>query len=139
MPSTASGRIAKSRRHQKRTPHQKNHRWESFTTKISKLHSLDPLHRVRRHDLDAEDELATTSYLGHGLTRWGELNATTTFTTFRRAAAPMCESLAQIVHYDGALMDLLVVFFGCFVLALFVLLFLFFFFFCCCCCFVVCC
>ena len=107
MPSTASGRIAKSRRQQKRTPHQKNHRWESFTTKISKLHSLDPLHRVRRHDLDAEDELATTSYLGHGLTRWGELNATTTFTTFRRAAAPMCESLAQIVHYDGALMDLL--------------------------------
>ncbi|KAI1159778.1 armadillo-type protein [Nemania serpens] len=108
MPSTQSGRVFKSRKGKTGgTPHQKNHRWESFTTKISKLHSLDPLRRVRRHDLDTEDLEATTSYIRNGLERWAELNLSKGFTSFKRELQPLCDSLPQILHFEGRIMDLL--------------------------------
>lgn len=107
MPSASSGRIVKARRAKNPTPHNKNHRWESFSSKISKLHSLDPLRRVRRHDLDAEDLAATTSYLRNGLDKWSELNVTRTFAAFKREAQPLTESLAQILHFETRIMDLL--------------------------------
>ncbi len=107
MAPTASGRISKSRRVQKSTPHQKHHRWESFTTKISKLHSLDPLRKVRRHDLDTEDLSTTTSYLRNGVEKWGELNISAAFTSFKREILPLCESLPQILHFEDKIMDLL--------------------------------
>ncbi|KAI0456476.1 armadillo-type protein [Xylaria acuta] len=108
MPATQSGRVFKSRKGKTAgTPHQKNHRWESFTKKISKLHSLDPLRRVRRHDLDAEDLEATTSYLRNGLERWAELNLSKGFTSFKRELHPLCDSLPQILHFEGRIMDLL--------------------------------
>ncbi|KAJ2984923.1 hypothetical protein NUW58_g5808 [Xylaria curta] len=108
MPATQSGRVFKSRKGKTRgTPHQKNHRWESFTTKISKLHALDPLRKVRRHDLDAEDLEATTSYLRNGLEKWAELNLSKGFTSFKRELQPLCDSLPQILHFEGRIMDLL--------------------------------
>lgn len=108
MPSTQSGRVFKSRKCKTGgTPHQKNHRWESFTTKISKLHSLDPLRRVRRHDLETEDLEATTSYLRNGLEKWAELNLSKGFTSFKRELQPLCDSLPQILHFEGRIMDLL--------------------------------
>ncbi|KAI1749447.1 armadillo-type protein [Xylaria castorea] len=108
MPATHSGRVFKSRKGKTAgTPHQKNHRWESFTSKISKLHSLDPLRRVRRHDLDAEDLEATTSYLRNGLENWAELNLSKGFTLFKRELKPLCDSLPQILHFEGRIMDLL--------------------------------
>ncbi|KAI0444246.1 armadillo-type protein [Xylaria telfairii] len=108
MPAVHSGRVFKSRKGKTAgTPHQKNHRWESFTHKISKLHSLDPLRRVRRHDLDAEDLEATTSYLRNGLEKWAELNLSKGFTLFKRELQPLCDSLPQILHFEGRIMDLL--------------------------------
>ncbi|KAK5634129.1 hypothetical protein RRF57_009843 [Xylaria bambusicola] len=108
MPSTQTGRVFKSRKGKTGgTPHQKNHRWESFSTKISRLHSLDPLRRVRRHDLDAEDLEATTSYLRNGLERWAELNLSKGFTSFKRELQPLCDSLPQILHFEGRIMELL--------------------------------
>ncbi|KAI1426596.1 armadillo-type protein [Xylaria sp. FL1777] len=108
MPSVQSGRVFKSRKGKTGgTPHQKNHRWESFSNKISKLHSLDPLRRVRRHDLDAEDLEATTSYLRNGLEKWAELNLSKGFTSFKRELQPLCDSLPQILHFEGRIMDLL--------------------------------
>lgn len=107
MPSTSSGRITKARKGKKLTPHQKNHRWESFTTKIGKLHSLDPLRKVRRHDLDAEDFESTTSYFRNGLEKWNELNIASGFISFKRSALPISESLAQILHHEEKIMDLL--------------------------------
>jgi U3 small nucleolar RNA-associated protein 20 len=107
MPSTSSGRILKARRGDKKTPHQKNHRWESFTSKIAKLHSLDPLRKVRRHDLDAEDLSATTSYLRNGIDRWGELNLSKTFTACKRQVTPLTDTLPQILHHQDRIMDLL--------------------------------
>ncbi|KAI0470359.1 armadillo-type protein [Xylaria cf. heliscus] len=108
MPATQSGRVFKSRKGKTAgTPHQKNHRWESFTNKISKLHSLDPLRRVRRHDLETEDLEATTSYLRNGLEKWAELNLSKGFTLFKRELQPLCDSLPQILHFEGRIMDLL--------------------------------
>jgi U3 small nucleolar RNA-associated protein 20 len=107
MPSTTSGRIVKTSRGSKRTLHQKNHRWESFNAKISKLHSLDPLRKIRRHDLDAEDLDATTSYLRNGLDRWAELNLSKPYMAFKRAINPLTESLAQILYHEDRIMDLL--------------------------------
>ncbi|KAI1634965.1 HEAT repeat protein [Biscogniauxia mediterranea] len=107
MPSTQSGRIVKSRKGKNGTPHQKNHRWESFSTKISKLHSLDPLRKVRRHDLDAEDLEATTSYLRNGLERWADLNVSKSYIAFGREIRPLCDSLPQILHFQDQIMQLL--------------------------------
>lgn len=108
MPATvASGRVAKSRRSKITTPHQKNHRWESFSTKISKLNSLDPLRKVRRHDLDDEDFSATTSYFRNGATKWADLNISRPFTNFSREIMPLCETLPQILHFQDKIMDLL--------------------------------
>ncbi|KJR83374.1 U3 small nucleolar RNA-associated protein 20 [Sporothrix schenckii 1099-18] len=110
MPSKTAGRIAKAQR-TKKPPgqqHQKNHRWESFSSKIAQLHSLDPLHKVRRHDLDADaagDLSATTSYFRNGLERWTDLNLSRGFTAFRRAVSPLCDSLAQILHFEDRIMD----------------------------------
>ncbi|KAK3941104.1 small subunit processome component 20 [Diplogelasinospora grovesii] len=104
MPSTTSGRIVKAQRHKKNTGRPKNHRWESFTTKISKLHSLDPLRKVRRHDLEAEDLSATTSYLRNGLDRWAELNASRPYAAFQREVLPLTDSLAQILHHEDRIM-----------------------------------
>lgn len=107
MPSTSSGRIVKTQRGSKKTPHQKNHRWESFSAKIAKLHSLDPLRKVRRHDLDAEDLSATTSYLRNGLDKWAELNISRPYMAFKREINPLTESLAQILYHEDRIMDLL--------------------------------
>lgn len=111
MPTTvSSGRIAKVRKSKYTTPHQKNHRWESFSTKISKLNSLDPLRKVRRHDLDAEDLSATTSYFRNGVTKWADLNISKPFTDFKRQVLPLCETLPQILHFQDKIMDLLATF-----------------------------
>lgn len=107
MPSTSSGRITKARKGKKLTPHQKNHRWESFSNKVSKLHSLDPLRRVRRHDLEAEDLESTTSYFRNGLEKWNELNIAKAFVSFKREVLPLSESLAQILHFEEKIMGLL--------------------------------
>lgn len=104
---TKGGRIVKSRKGKTGTPHQKNHRWESFSTKISKLHSLDPLRKVRRHDLEVEDLQATTSYFRNGLEKWSDLNISKDFTSFRREVMPLCESLPQILHFESRIMELL--------------------------------
>jgi U3 small nucleolar RNA-associated protein 20 len=108
MPATNSGRIVKSRKVKKGTAHQKNHRWESFTTKISKLNSLDPIRRVRRHDIDAEDLSTTTSYFKSGLEKWQDLNMSEGFGAFLHEVQPMCDSLPQIIHFEDDIMGLLV-------------------------------
>ena len=107
MPTKNTGRIAKVRSNKNATRHQKNHRWESFTNKISQFNSLQPLRRVRRHDLDNEDDSVSTSYFQNGLQKWTELNVSKGFTSFRREVWPLCETLAQILHFESRIMDLL--------------------------------
>lgn len=104
MPSHSSGRIAKVRKFKNATPHQKNHRWESFSTKIAKFNSLQPLRKVRRHDLDTEDLSTSTSYFQTGLQKWSELNVARGFTSFKRDVLPLSESLPQILHFEEKIM-----------------------------------
>ena len=108
MPAVSSGRISKARRGVKDAAPHKNHRWESFNSKISKLHTLDPLKKVRRHDLEAEDLSTTTSYFNNGLQRWNELNISKGFVGFKREALPLSESLPQILHFEDRIMQLFV-------------------------------
>ncbi|KAI1763193.1 armadillo-type protein [Hypoxylon sp. FL1150] len=107
MRSTQSGRIIKSRKGTSRTPHRNTHRWESFTSKISKLHSLDPLRRIRRHDLEIENLEATTSYFRTCMEKWIDINVSKGFISFRREVRPFCDSLPQIVHFQDKIMELL--------------------------------
>lgn len=107
MPSKSAGRIAKVRKSKNATPHQKNHRWESFSAKISKFNSLQPLRKVRRHDLDNEDLSATTSYFCSGLQKWSELNISKVFVAFKQEVRPLSESLPQILHFESRIMELL--------------------------------
>lgn len=104
MPPKNTGRIVKARKHHS-TPHQKNHRWESFTTKIAKFHSLQPLRKVRRHDLETEDLSATTSYFQNGLQKWSELNISKGFGSFKRDVWSISESLPQILHHEQRIME----------------------------------
>ncbi|QPH00578.1 hypothetical protein C2857_004331 [Epichloe festucae Fl1] len=105
MPSRSSGRIEKVRKNKFSTSHQKNHRWESFSTKISKFNSLQPLRKVRRHDLDNEDLSTTTSYFQTELQKWGELNISKSFTSFKRDVYAVSESLPQILHFETKIMS----------------------------------
>lgn len=107
MPSRSTGRIAKVRKNKYSTPHQKNHRWQSFSDKIAQFNSLQPLRRVRRHDLDEEDLSTATSYFQTGLQKWNELNMSKCFVAFKQQVLPLCESLAQILHHETRIMDLL--------------------------------
>ncbi|KAK9439036.1 HEAT repeat protein [Metarhizium brunneum] len=107
MPSKSSGRIEKVRKNKYSTPHQKNHRWESFSTKISKFNSLQPLRKVRRHDLENEDLSTATSYFHNGLQKWSELNISKPFSFFRRDVLPLSESLPQILHFEDKIMGYL--------------------------------
>ncbi|KAJ6788020.1 hypothetical protein PWT90_01132 [Aphanocladium album] len=107
MPSKSSGRIAKVRKNKYSTPHEKNHRWTSFSDKIAQFNSLQPLRRVRRHDLDTEDLSTATSYFTTGLKKWNELNISRCFVSFKQKVLPISESLPQILHFETRIWDLL--------------------------------
>ncbi|POS85762.1 hypothetical protein EPUL_002181 [Erysiphe pulchra] len=104
MAIDTSGKIIKSRQAKRGTAHNKNHRWESFSSKISKLSSLDPIRRIRRYDLETENLSTTVSFLRAGLEKWAELNMSEGFTTFYRELIPMCDSLPQIIHFESEIM-----------------------------------
>jgi U3 small nucleolar RNA-associated protein 20 len=107
MHPSSSDRIVKLSKKKRGTHHQKNHRWESFTEKVAKLGSLDPLRKARRHDHDTEDLAATTSYFRDGLEKWCELNICEGFKRLAQDVTPMCESLPQMLYFEDKIMDLL--------------------------------
>ncbi|RDA89272.1 hypothetical protein CP532_0553 [Ophiocordyceps camponoti-leonardi (nom. inval.)] len=108
MPSKSAGRIAKVRKSKSGSGHSKNHRWESFSTKIARLNSLQHLRKVRRHDLETEDLSTSTSYFLNGLQKWSELNLSKAFCAFKQEVLPLSQSLPQILHFEDDIMQLLV-------------------------------
>ncbi|KJZ78347.1 hypothetical protein HIM_02385 [Hirsutella minnesotensis 3608] len=108
MPSKSSGRIEKVRKNKHTSNAIKNHRWESFSTKISRLNSLQHLRKVRRHDLETEDLSTATSYFQNGLQKWGELNLSKPFCAFKHDVLPLSESLPQILYHEEKIMQSLV-------------------------------
>ncbi|UKZ80911.1 hypothetical protein TrVFT333_008676 [Trichoderma virens FT-333] len=85
MPARSSGRIEKVRKNKNSTPHQKNHRWESFSTKIAKL---------------VIDDVLSPEWTA----KMGELNISQPFSSFKREVYPLCDSLPQILHFEERIM-----------------------------------
>ncbi|KAJ5476050.1 hypothetical protein N7475_001779 [Penicillium sp. IBT 31633x] len=86
----------------------KNHRFEPFSQRITKL-KIDPIHRVRRASF-GEDEDETSSYFRSALDHWFEMNLSDNFTQFVRRVNPLSESFAQVLYHEEKIMDLLVEF-----------------------------
>ena len=85
----------------------KKHRFESFTQRIVKL-KIEPVRRARRQDVERDNLSSTTSFFKAGLASWGDLNLSENFTAFLHEVEPLCDSLAQILHYQEKIMDILV-------------------------------
>lgn len=81
----------------------RKHRFESFNQRVAKL-NIDPLRRSGDPDVDIND---TTSYLQTGLTKWKDMNMSENFTNFVRQLAPVCDSLAHILHHHQDIMTML--------------------------------
>lgn len=86
----------------------KKHRFESFNQRVAKL-NIDPLRRTRDHDVDIND---TTSYLQTGLVQWKDMNLSENFTNLVRELAPLCDSLAHILHHHKNIMTMLTTYIG---------------------------
>ncbi|KAL4810861.1 armadillo-type protein [Aspergillus unguis] len=84
----------------------KNHRFETFTQRVSKL-KIDPIHRVRRPSFGEEGD-ETSSHFRSAFEHWSELNLSENFVAFARRVSPLSESLAQIVYYEEKVFNLLV-------------------------------
>jgi U3 small nucleolar RNA-associated protein 20 len=89
----------------KDTPHHKQHRFESFSHRVSRL-KIDPIRRDRgRHD---EGDLeALESHFRIALDRWRDLNLSEDFTVFARKIDALCDSLPQVLHHQDRIVELL--------------------------------
>ena len=107
MAAMSSGKQAYPRKLVKRgTTSTKKHRFESFNQRISKLH-IDPIRKSRRNEVEAGDLTESASFFKTSLDRWKDINLSEIFTSFVREVEPMCNSLAQILHYNQRIFDIL--------------------------------
>ncbi|KAL2789301.1 armadillo-type protein [Aspergillus keveii] len=102
----SSSRARPVRRVKSGTETTKNHRFEGFATRVSKL-KIDPIHRVRRPSFGEEGD-ETTSHFRAAFEHWSELNLSENFVAFSRRVNPLCESLPQILYYEEKIFKLLV-------------------------------
>ena len=85
----------------------KNHRFQSFSERISKL-KIDPIRRRRKVEEQEQLDEKTNTYFGRSLEEWRDLNLSRTFTAFVKDVAPLCDNLPVVLHNDEKIMDLLV-------------------------------
>ncbi|ORY12603.1 U3 snoRNP protein Utp20 [Clohesyomyces aquaticus] len=96
-----------SKRPKSGTVSSRNHRFEPFSQRISKL-KIEPIRRGRSTILDDAELDTAFSHFKNSLTEWRELNLSENFAKFARQVAPLCESLPQILHHNSRILDLLV-------------------------------
>ena len=107
MAAMSSGKQVHPRRLLKGgTTSTRKHRFQSFNQRISKL-NIDPIRRSRRNPVEADDLTASASFFKASLDRWKDLNLSGNFTSFVQEIEPMCNSLAQILHYNQRIFDIL--------------------------------
>lgn len=112
MAAMSSGRQARPRKLMKGgTTSAKKYRFESFNQRISKLH-IDPLRRNRRNEVEAGDLTESASFFKASLDRWKDVNLSESFTSFVREVQPICNSLAQLLHYHQRVFDILANYIG---------------------------
>ncbi|KAL3478092.1 armadillo-type protein [Aspergillus californicus] len=103
-----SSRIRPAKRVKSGTETTKQHRFEGFTQRVSKL-KIDPIHRVRRPSFGEEDDEAS-SHFRSAFDHWAELNLSDNFVAFSRRVNSLSESLAQILYHEEKIFNLLVEF-----------------------------
>jgi len=107
MAAASSGRRDRPQNGKKSgTESTRRHRFESFSQRIAKL-NIDPIRRVRRHDVERDDLDKSASFFKTGLQYWRDINWSENFTAFVKEVEPLCESLVQILHYQQKIMDIL--------------------------------
>ena len=89
----------------------KKHRFEPFSQRIARL-KIDPIRRPRGRNVDESDLSSTTSYFRSSLEHWLDLNLSEDFDKFSKQVQPLCDSLAQIVHHEATIIDLLLEYIG---------------------------
>lgn len=100
-------KVVKPKKNTKRTTvSNRNHRFQSFTERISTL-KIDPIRR-RRH-VEAEEKVAeeTHTYFGQALEEWKDTNLSQAFTAFAKEASPLCDNLAVVLYNEDTIMGLL--------------------------------
>ncbi|KAI9767424.1 MAG: U3 snoRNP protein [Geoglossum simile] len=93
------------------TASSRHHTFQPFSQRIAKI-TIDPIRRVRRHDLETEDLSTATSYFRNSLEQWIELNVSENFSQFAREVSPLCESLPQLLHFEDRIIDSLLRYVG---------------------------
>jgi U3 small nucleolar RNA-associated protein 20 len=88
------------------TASSRHHTFQSFSQRIAKL-TIDPIRRVRRHDLENEDLSTAISYFRNSLEQWIELNLSENFSQFVREVSALCESLPQLLYFEDRIIDIL--------------------------------
>lgn len=107
MAAMSLGKYARPRKLLKGgTTSTRKHRFQSFNQRISKL-NIDPIRRSRRNVVEADDLTESASFLKASLDHWKDLNLSESFTSFVREVEPICNSLAQILHYNERIFNIL--------------------------------
>ena len=83
----------------------KNHRFESFNQRVSRL-KIDPVRKGRWHHADDVDDTSiTASHFKNSLLHWMELDLSDSFAAFAREVSPLCDSLPQILVNQDRILD----------------------------------
>lgn len=88
----------------KSTETSKNHRWESFTYRVSRL-KIAPIQRTRERE-DERDLEALESHFRIAFDKWRDLNLSDDFSQFARKVDPLCDSLPQVLHHQDRIVEL---------------------------------
>lgn len=101
MAAMSSGKKLKPSRAMKSgTSSTKKHRFVSFSQRIARL-NIDPIHKTRHTDRSLDEDDPTASYFKADLDKWKDLNLSENFTSFLREVSPLCNTLPQVLHYQG--------------------------------------
>ncbi|KAL8933538.1 MAG: hypothetical protein Q9211_005727 [Gyalolechia sp. 1 TL-2023] len=91
------------------TSSKRKHRFESFNQRLSKL-NIDPIHKTRHTDRNLDQDDSTASYFKADLDKWRDLNLSENFSHFVRQVSPLCNTLPQVLHYQGDIASILATF-----------------------------
>lgn len=102
---SATAKLALRKPKKPPTPSTKNHRFEPFSQRIARL-KIDPVRRLRDTQIESNDG-PTSSYFRNTLNEWLDRNLSEDFTDFAKQVLPISDSLAQIIHHERRIIDLL--------------------------------
>ncbi|OAP55622.1 hypothetical protein AYL99_09774 [Fonsecaea erecta] len=89
------------------SPSPKQHSFESFSKRISKL-KIDPAHTVEKVRPSRENQDGLQTFFHATLEEWAQLNLSTTFTSFFGQASPLSETLPLLLHHAPTIFNTLI-------------------------------